>query len=86
MANAFEVPVQPRELGLIASSVKSLDRHWKSITDMYGNGGAQPFVVVNNDVANQLESLKPSQCSNVDDLVEKTLATINEGWSSGSKG
>jgi CRISPR system Cascade subunit CasC len=78
LANAFEAPVQPgRERGLVAESVRALDSHWGDLTAMYGVRGATPFVVAQESVAT-LESLAGNRCSTIDELLEKTMAALDD--------
>jgi len=75
LANAFAHPVEPGADGLIASSVRALDRHWGDLVDMYGDGGATPFVKVARSVGG-LEALAGAQVDSVPAVVEHVVAAL----------
>lgn len=85
LANAFEQPVRPSEKdSLVAASIGRLDAHWRAMQRMYGNGGADPFVAVMDDV-DRLDALAESRCEGVDALIDKTMAAVDSAWERGGK-
>ena len=75
LANAFVQPVQPEPDGLVAASVRALDRHWDALVDMYGDSGARPFVKVAKDVGG-LDVLAPHAVDDVPAVVDGVAAAL----------
>jgi CRISPR system Cascade subunit CasC len=78
LANAFALPVEPGGEGIVAESVKRLDRHWDALVDMYGDGGAQVFIKVAKDVGG-LDTLTPHAVANVPAIVQG-VADALQAW------
>lgn len=78
LANAFVDPVHPRgpEKDLVNRSVVALDSYWKGLTEAYGPKTIQAtFVSVLPPYDNELQTLSASKITNVDELIDQTVAT-----------
>ena len=81
LANAFEKPVFPKtrdgivERSLVEGSVVVLDRHWGSLTRMYGEEGIRGvWLVQAEDVP--LASLQRRQVDSVNELVGRVMEAV----------
>lgn len=74
LANAFEKPVVAGEQGLVAASVKALDRYWANLTGFYGAPARPVVAAIDSDAP--LDSLKPARVSTLEDWIQETLAQL----------
>lgn len=82
LVDAFEDPIRPSNgLSLLDKSVKALDAHWSDLHTMYGDKSVKyKGIVTRARFADQLDTLKASALTSVDDLLDKALAaTAAEG-------
>lgn len=84
LANAFVQPVRgPRrdgEQSLVAASIRALDEHWGSLSDMYGTAGTRCFVKVARD-AGSIQHLANAQVSTAQDVIDDVIDAITP-WAS----
>ncbi len=79
LANAFVNPVRPSNGNdLIHNSVASLDRHWASVTGMYGDGEILA-VAAATTYPDALNSLSESLVGNVGELIARTVDKVAGG-------
>ncbi len=79
MANAFVNPVRPSNGNdLIHNSVASLDRHWASVTGMYGDGAIKAIAAATT-YPDALNSLSESLVGNVGELIARTVDEVAGG-------
>lgn len=78
LANAFEKPVQPgRDTGLVAPSVKALDRYWGRLEAVYGTESIAAIVALSLDDT-ELDALKKAQVPNLTAWIGGVMTTLKE--------
>lgn len=79
LINAFARPIMPRsDQSIIDLSIAALDKHWGDLATMYGTRRLRGVWAVSS-TGSELPHLAPTaeqQAGNVDDLIERVMATV----------
>ena len=77
LANAFDQPVRGGQEGLVANSIKALDKYWGRIVEIYGDEGIKA-VAVSSLASDNLDVLAPRIVPSVTALVDLVIKAAFE--------